>query len=89
MTFPHQDKLVHGTAYAVMAFLAWRAFSHHIQTRLLLVGVAVLFCSIYGVSDEFHQLFIQGRDADVWDWVADTTGALLMSFTLLCRRYKV
>jgi len=89
LTFPHQDKFVHATAYGVMAFLSWRAFSNLIQTRLLLVGVTVMFCSAYGVSDEFHQSFIEGREADVWDWVADTTGALMMSFVLLWRRYRL
>jgi len=89
MAFPHQDKLVHGSAYGVMAFLAWRTFSHLVQTRLLLVGVAVMFSSAYGVSDEFHQSFIEGRDADIWDWVADTIGATLMALSLVWRRYRL
>jgi VanZ family protein len=28
------------------------------------------------VVDEIHQSFVPGRDANVWDWVADTLGAL-------------
>ena len=78
MAFPHQDKLVHGSAYAVMAWLAWQAFKHGKMPKLWLATVSMGFCSMYGVSDEFHQSFIQGRDADVWDWVADTMGAALM-----------
>ncbi len=80
--FEHQDKLMHGSAYAVMAILAWRLFRHILSThhKLILMG-AWLFCSLYGASDEFHQSFVLGRDADVWDWLADTLGAAV---ALLC-----
>ncbi len=78
MAFLHQDKLVHASAYAVMGWLAWRAFVHTRKPYTTVAIAALLFCSLYGVSDEFHQSFIAGRDADVWDWVADTTGASLM-----------
>ncbi|MDX8397738.1 MAG: VanZ family protein [Mariprofundaceae bacterium] len=77
--FPHKDKLIHIAAYALMAYLAWQAFSHHIQRHTILAIVTVLFTSLYGVSDEFHQSFVAGRDADIWDWLADTMGALLLS----------
>jgi VanZ family protein len=39
--------------------------------------LAVAIVSLYGVSDEVHQAFVPGRNADVFDWVADTTGALV------------
>ena len=31
----------------------------------------------YGVTDEWHQSFVPGRDADLWDVVADALGATL------------
>ncbi len=40
--------------------------------RLLLVGVLI---SVGAALDELHQLFIPGRDAEVFDWLADTLGA--------------
>ena len=87
MLFPNQDKLVHASAYAVMGLLAWRFFSHLFTTQLLLVASSIIFCSVYGVSDEFHQSFIDGRDADVWDWLADTIGASLMVYMLYRFKY--
>ncbi len=39
--------------------------------------VSVLFCSLYGLSDEWHQSFVPGRDASLGDWLADTIGAVL------------
>lgn len=89
MLFMHQDKLVHATAYALMALLAWRVFVFLPQKKTVIVLVSILFCSLYGVSDEFHQSFIDGRDADVWDWLADTVGAGLMVTFLFWRRYKL
>jgi VanZ family protein len=87
MAFPHQDKLVHGSAYAVMAWFAWRSFSHA-QKPILWVGIAsVIFCSFYGITDEFHQSFVPGRDADVWDWLADTLGSFIMASILYRARY--
>jgi VanZ family protein len=47
----------------------------------------VLFCSLIGVSDEWHQSFVPGRSGnDVWDWTADTIGGLLAA--MLGRRIK-
>ena len=73
--FPQQDKLVHMAAYAVMGFLAWHCFAHRLSNRSLLVVTSILFASLYGASDEWHQSFVPGRNADIWDWIADSMGA--------------
>jgi VanZ family protein len=43
--------------------------------------------SAYGASDEWHQLYTVGRNADLHDWMADTLGAAmgLATFVLLAR----
>jgi VanZ family protein len=33
--------------------------------------------SAYGILDEVHQFFVPGRDCNVWDWIADTLGAVI------------
>ncbi len=88
LDFPNKDKLMHGSAYAIMGFLAWRTFRHHVQSLRILAVISVLFASLYGISDEFHQSFVVGRTEDVWDWVADTTGASLMVWVLYIRRLR-
>jgi VanZ family protein len=40
--------------------------------------IVVLFCLLYGISDEFHQSFIPGRLVSVWDVMADGAGAILV-----------
>jgi VanZ family protein len=37
--------------------------------------ITLVTASLYGASDEFHQLFVDGRQADVLDWLTDTIGA--------------
>jgi VanZ family protein len=39
----------------------------------------IIFCLLYGVSDEFHQSFIANRSPDPLDLIADVFGAALVS----------
>jgi VanZ family protein len=82
-----QDKVHHMTAYAVMGICAWRAFRHHIRQPLALAAAAAAFCSLYGISDEFHQSFTPGRSVEAADWMADTVGAVLAQL-MLYRFYR-
>ncbi len=75
--FPHQDKVIHAGAYFVMAAFALRAFRHFTDSLTALIVTSVVFCSLYGFSDEWHQSFVPGRMSDIADWVADTIGAML------------
>jgi len=38
--------------------------------------LGILFSALYGLSDEAHQYFVPGRDADVWDGMADLLGSI-------------
>jgi VanZ family protein len=80
--FELQDKLYHAGAYFIMGFLAWRSFSHWIRTPIILALLSIAFCSLYGISDEWHQSFVVGRESDSTDWMADTSGAILAVFLL-------
>jgi VanZ family protein len=75
--FDYQDKLYHAGAYAIMGLLAWRSFKHLVSSPIILALLSIAFCSLYGLSDEWHQSFIAGRESDSADWVADSSGALL------------
>lgn len=44
-------------------------------------GSVVLLCTLYGVTDEFHQSFVPGRTPDVLDIRNDAIGAAL---AMLC-----
>ncbi len=72
-----QDKLIHAAEYAVLAALLVVGLRLLGARPWIAVLAAVILASAYGASDEFHQSFVPGRDADVRDWVADTLGAVL------------
>jgi VanZ family protein len=78
---PYQDDVPdwfsHALVYLVLAVLAGRALAagaHLLDLRL--AACAFAFCVAYGISDEWHQSFVPGRQADPWDVVKDAVGAL-------------
>ncbi len=74
------DKLGHGGVFFVLTFLCWRAFFHQERMSSLknrAVVAAFLVATAYGFADEFHQRFVPGRSYDLYDFLADTAGALL------------
>jgi VanZ family protein len=73
----NQNKVEHLAAYAVMGWLSWRFFAHFIAGARGVALACILFCSLYGLSDEWHQSLVPGRFADSGDWLADALGALL------------
>ncbi len=75
--FDYQDKLYHAGAYFIMGLLAWRSFKHLVRSPIILALLGIAFCSLYGLSDEWHQSFVVGRESDSADWVADTSGSIL------------
>ena len=80
--FDYQDKLYHAGAYSIMGLLAWRAFKSLLDVPIILAMLSIAFCSLYGLSDEWHQSFIRGRESEVADWVADTSGAFMAVMSL-------
>lgn len=71
--FPHQDKLFHAVTYGVLGFL----FQGGLPATPRRWMLAWLMASLYGCSDEIHQMFVPGRSADPLDLLADSAGALL------------
>lgn len=75
----HFDKIIHVLEYMPFGFLLTRAFfntNRRLSQKTLLVYV-ILTSFLYGLSDEYHQFFVEGRDATVIDALADTIGGML------------
>jgi len=73
-------KAGHLTEYAILAWLAARAFrtsSNELLHRRWFL-VALILVVLYSLSDEFHQSFVPSRGASLYDCLIDTVGGLTM-----------
>lgn len=79
--FPAQDILFHGVSYGILGLLFYRAlkFSCPAPRGAGLIALAAFLAVLYGISDEFHQSFISGRNASLFDVAVDFAGALIGS----------
>ncbi len=74
LTASMSDKVLHGIEYGGLGLLlaaALRASGVGARRAWLL---AFAGASLYGASDELHQLFVPGRSCEALDWLADTVG---------------
>ena len=69
------DKALHCIEYGGLAFLLCRALLGEGVGWTAAFALAFVATSVYGASDEWHQLLTPGRSFDVHDWMADTFGA--------------
>lgn len=66
----------HLTEYAILAGLCWRAL--RLTTRARYPGIwAFAIAVLYAASDEWHQLFVPGRNGQPLDVLLDSSGALI------------
>ncbi len=73
------DKVIHMCAYIPLAYLFYLSLKKSGINKYVFV-LAVICASIYGITDELHQVIVPGRDASVGDFLADALGAFLGSF---------
>jgi VanZ family protein len=76
---PNSDKVAHVCLYFPLAFLFYLSLNRSgIKKYVFLATVILTF--FYGITDEFHQSFVPGRDSSFGDVIADLAGALLGGF---------
>ena len=85
-------KSAHFIIYLVGGFLLFNFFrTYNISLRNQII-YAILGIILYASSDEFHQLFVNGRTARVEDVLLDTLGAIVgILLNLICLKivYKI
>jgi len=71
-------KIAHFTEYAILGFLAARAF--RTSPRAAIRGRWFLICAtiivVYALLDEYHQSFVPSRTASLFDSLIDMSGGL-------------
>lgn len=75
----HLDKCIHFIVYGLFCTLLCWAISAHLKDNQIpkWIFIAVIVTSLYGITDEVHQLFVPTRTGTAFDWLADTAGAAI------------
>ena len=71
-------KLAHFTVYLILGILVINMLSSFNLKNL--ITISILICFTYALSDEFHQLFVDGRSCELRDVLIDTIGSFIGIF---------
>lgn len=71
----------HYVSYFVLAMTFDFAFAER-SNRWSYKGMIVLLCTLYGVTDELHQYFVDGRMMDIMDIRNDLIGAAIWTLVI-------
>ncbi|MDX8361108.1 VanZ family protein [Cytobacillus sp. IB215316] len=83
-------KNAHFIAYLVLGMLIVLALRNSGWSSLKSSGVALMICVLFAISDEFHQLFVSGRGAQMRDVIIDSAGAIVgISMTFLPKIFQM
>jgi VanZ family protein len=86
-------KAAHFTEYAILAWLAARAFTTSprpaLHRRWFLISLALVV--LYALSDEYHQSYVASRTASIYDSFIDMSGGLtaLLLYALRWKRKEM
>lgn len=75
---PIVRKTAHFSIYALLGILTTN-FMLAVENKKMnkKIILALFFCIIYAITDEFHQTFIPGRIGEIRDVLIDTSGATI------------
>lgn len=65
---------------SIFTFSFLSCYSLRVRVRC---GITLLFCFLYCVSDEIHQLFVEGRSGNLFDVFVDMVGVISALATML------
>jgi VanZ family protein len=89
LPFEWKDKFFHALAYFALCVALQLGFAYEGVTISRQMWIPIITSALYGMSDEFHQLFVPGRTAAIDDWIADVVGAVLtIPFATIIRKIK-
>ncbi len=81
VSFPGLDKVAHLIMYGALATTVICAFAENLRADkpLVVAILTVSICTLYGITDEWHQSFIPGRSVSTYDIAADAIGAAVVA----------
>lgn len=70
-------KIAHGTVYFILNILVMNLLFQLNRMNYKYYLLGILFCILYAISDEVHQLYISGRSGELRDVFIDSMGSIL------------
>lgn len=88
---PYIRKIAHFSEYAIGGSLFFSLFATFKIKEEKQIMFASLLGFLYAITDEFHQLFIEGRSGQIKDIFIDTLGAITGSLVmcLIIKGFKI
>ena len=68
-------KSAHFLEYMVLGILVINVIKDIKILEIKYIVMAIIFCMLYSISDEIHQLFVPGRAGRIFDCFIDTLGS--------------
>ena len=76
------DKIAHFFVFRLLGWLVARGIHHsrNKDRQRKFFKITLIVCLVYAATDEIHQLWIPGRYADIFDFVADMFGIIFFAW---------
>ena len=72
---PGMDKIFHFIVYAALSSAIFGSIIKSKNNHKKALFISIFLAVLYGLSDEFHQSFVPGRECSLLDLLADFLGA--------------
>lgn len=82
-------KSAHFLEYLILGILVINVLKDYKELSIKMWLISILFCILYSISDEVHQLFIPGREGRIFDVLIDTSGSIIgITICYLINKFK-
>lgn len=83
-------KLAHGTEYLILGILILGCLVDEKHNIFMYGGISLGLSACYAMTDEFHQLFVEGRSGRMSDVLIDSAGAMtgILLAILIVKKYR-
>lgn len=89
--FNEVRKSAHFIEYLCLGILVINVIKDYKKISYKWIIICILFCLLYSISDEVHQIYVPGRSCEVRDVLIDTSGSIIgiMIYCLINRKQLV
>ena len=75
--FNEVRKSAHLIEYFCLGILAINVLKDYHKINIWMVLICIVFCMLYALSDEIHQMYVPGRSCELRDIFIDTSGSII------------